>query len=74
MIKDNNSIVKLLPNEYWWGGAISDGIYMPYGSKDFEAKLNPNTSPNQAAPFLVSTKGRYLWSDQPFDFKIRPAN
>lgn len=67
---ENGVKVKLLLGEYWWGGAVMDGIYMPYGDKNFKRELNPNKTFNQAVPFLVSNKGRYIWSDDPFDFRI----
>lgn len=61
--------LKLLKEEYWWGGAVSDGISMPYGKERFKRNLNPLTSPNQANPVLISNKGRYVWSEKPFDFE-----
>lgn len=60
--------IELLDGEYWWGGAVADGIHMPYGEKPFERKLTPNLTPNQAAPILISNKGRFVWSEEPFDF------
>lgn len=60
----NRTIIKILPGEYWWGGACFDGIKMPFGSEsDFVRDLNPNSTMNQAAPLLLSDKGRYIWSD-----------
>lgn len=62
--------IELFPNEYWWGGATADGIHMPYRDKEFKQELNPNKTFNQAVPFLLSNKGRYIWSDDPFDFRV----
>ncbi len=60
--------VKLIPGEGWWGGATYFGSKAPYGlnaqSLDFD--LRAKNYSNQAVPFLVSTKGRYIWSDKAF--------
>jgi len=61
--------LKLLPNEYWWGGAIEDGVSMPYGSGDFTGDLR-RLKGNQGAPLLLSSKGRYIWSEHPFIFRF----
>ncbi|MEH7272234.1 glycoside hydrolase family 31 protein [Neobacillus vireti] len=63
--------LELLEDEYWWGGAVSDGVLMPFGEAEMERRLNPLITPNQANPVLVSNKGRYIWSEKPFDFKIK---
>ncbi|GHI00023.1 glycoside hydrolase family 31 protein [Neobacillus kokaensis] len=60
--------IELLDGEYWWGGAVADGIHMPFGNQPFERTLTPNLTPNQAAPILISNKGRFIWSEEPFDF------
>ena len=41
---------------------------MPFET-GFETSLRDNLS-NQVAPLLVTSEGRYIWSDAPFDFKI----
>jgi alpha-glucosidase (family GH31 glycosyl hydrolase) len=58
------------PGEKWWGGAISDGYRMPFIS-GYEIDLFGNNKSNQAQPLLLSNHGRYIWSDEPFAFKIR---
>lgn len=60
--------VELLPGELWWGGAVSDGIHMPFGRDTFTRSLDPNQTVNQATPLLVSNKGRFIWSEHPFTF------
>jgi len=68
----NRTIIKMLPGEYWWGGACFDGIKMPFGSKsDFVRKLNPNSTMNQAVPLLLSDKGRYVWCNTGFSFSVK---
>lgn len=43
---------------------------MPYG--DFAEKdIASSNYSNQADPFFVSSKGRYIWSDKPFKFSAK---
>ena len=63
--------VSLLRDERWWGGAVADGQHMPFGAgfgRDLQA---PGES--QAMPLLVSNRGRYIWSDEPFAFEMSGA-
>lgn len=54
----------LLPNESWWGGAVTLGSQMPFGAKPLEINLRGDNRGNQYAPLLISSKGRYAWSHQ----------
>ena len=58
-------------NEYWWGGCVTDGEFMPFGQKDFSRDLYAGTRGNQAQPLLLSSQGRYVWSEEPFAFVIQ---
>ncbi|WP_274364996.1 glycoside hydrolase family 31 protein [Paenibacillus thermotolerans] len=60
--------ITLLDNEYWWGGAVQDGTIMPYGGSTYSRDLFGDLANNQATPLLLSNKGRYVWSEQPFRF------
>ena len=51
-----------------WGGRIKDGSAMPYES-GFSADLSDNRS-NQVSPLLLLSDGRYVWSDDPFSFRV----
>lgn len=55
---------QLLPDEAWYGANINDGHRMPL-TKRSRVKMDTRyiTSYNQASPLWVSTKGRYLWSE-----------
>jgi alpha-glucosidase (family GH31 glycosyl hydrolase) len=60
-------------DEQWWVGVVSESHRMPLGrsSPPFEIDLLGNTAGNQVQPLLLSTKGRYIWSDQPFRLAVR---
>ena len=69
------------PGEWWWGGAVADGTLMPFGAtphrRDLAKSPDPVGAPteraNQSAPLLVSSHGRYVWSDEPFTFAFDGA-
>jgi hypothetical protein len=60
-------------DEHWWVGVVSKSDSMPFGraSPPFEIDLFGNTAGNQVQPLLLSTKGRYLWSEEPFRLSVR---
>ncbi len=71
MVQKKTLVVDMLSDEYWWGGCAHDGPFMPYHQQTaVKRKMDPNTSPNQANPFFVSSKGRYIWCDNGFDYTI----
>lgn len=60
--------IEILDGEYWWGGIVDKGVGMPI-SRDSIVKIDLNdaeSAPDQAMPLLLSSKGRYIWSDKPF--------
>lgn len=64
-----NISIARLPGEYWWGGAINEGSAMPFGRTAHTRDLRV-TDDNQASPLLLSSKGRYIWSEEPFAFRV----
>lgn len=64
------SNIDILPDEKWWGGVTKQGSYMPYITSPLIDLRNDNFD-NQASPFLVSNKGRYIWSDAPFVYQFK---
>lgn len=63
--------VKSLDQEHWWGGFVGLGSRMPFeGSVQLLdlARVNYN---NQNVPLLLSSAGRYIWSDSPFRFSYK---
>lgn len=64
-------LVPLLDNEAWWGGRTADGVSMPFtAASRHRAELSSNLRENQGAPLLLSSQGRYLWSDRPFTYEF----
>ena len=63
--------IDLLPGEYWWGGTVGGGWRMPIGEKGRESlDLRIESDGNQAAPLLLSTKGRWVWCEDAFKYTI----
>jgi alpha-glucosidase (family GH31 glycosyl hydrolase) len=64
--------IKLLPDEYWWGGMARHGDQMPFNAHtSYRQSLHRTTLGNQASPLLVSSRGRYLWSESPYTFEFK---
>jgi alpha-glucosidase len=61
--------IDILPNEKWYGGAVDDGYKTPFAN-GYSLNLYGNCRGNQAVPFLLSSKGRYIWSEEPFSFDV----
>jgi alpha-glucosidase len=59
-----------LPDEYWWGGVVAYGSRMPYIQPVEEFNLASRNENSAICPLLLSSKGRYLWSDYPFRFTV----
>ncbi len=58
--------VEPLPNEKWWGATFNFGDRLPFAAD--EKKVDIGSCGGAAAPLLVSSEGRYVWSDRPFSF------
>jgi alpha-glucosidase (family GH31 glycosyl hydrolase) len=57
--------------EKWWSGVINEAHLMPYSKSSlFDFQMLGNNAGNQVQPLLISNKGRYVWSDEPFEFKF----
>jgi alpha-glucosidase len=61
----------LVSGEGWWGGVINDGTKMPFGAMPYSFNLYGNDAGNQSVPLLISNRGRYIWSDKPFQFAFK---
>jgi alpha-glucosidase (family GH31 glycosyl hydrolase) len=53
--------------ERWWGGAAADGSRMPFRD-GHRRDLGRWSGGNQSAPLLLSSAGRFVWSERPFAF------
>lgn len=63
--------LELLPGEHWWGGLSVDGFRMPYTeSTRLTRNLYGDNKGNQASPILISSKGRYVWSEKPYRYSF----
>jgi alpha-glucosidase (family GH31 glycosyl hydrolase) len=71
--KENTRTIELQALERWYGATVVDGNLMPF-KEGYTLDLNGNVKGNQAAPLLLSTNGRYIWSNAPFAFKINYSN
>jgi len=67
-VGERNLEITLLDGELWWGGDVTDGVHMPFGKEVFVRDLIAGIAGNQAAPLLVSSKGRYVWSEHPIRY------
>lgn len=74
--------IETLDGECWWGAfdnpsawkiTESGGDYaFPFdASMSFEADFRTETYSNNCVPFLVSSAGRYIWSDEPFKLTLK---
>ncbi len=64
------SVIEPLPDEKWWGGMVGLGSHMPF-EKDMRIfDLGKENRNNQNVPFMLSSAGRYIWSDNAFSFKM----
>lgn len=61
---------EFLPGEYWWGGTTMHA-YCPISSDSEYHQDFINDAHNQTMPFFVSSKGRYIWSEDPFTVDIK---
>jgi len=69
----NAQLKKVIPiesGEKWFGAAVNEGDKMPF-QEGYSINMNGDTKTNQAAPLILSTKGRYIWSNAPFAFLIK---
>lgn len=64
----SNLVIDILDGEYWWGGIVQDGIFMPYKETIFTKDLYVEQLGNQSSPLLLSSKGRYIWCEGPFSY------
>jgi alpha-glucosidase len=77
------SEIKPLAGEKWYGAytakafcntPLKDLTFQPYEWNEKRKNLISDNRGNQAAPVLMSNKGRYVWSDEPFSFELKEGS
>ncbi|MEO8765552.1 MAG: glycoside hydrolase family 31 protein [Ginsengibacter sp.] len=59
--------IPIQSDEKWYGGAVNEGHNMPF-QQGYLLNLYGDNRGNQAAPLLLSTRGKFIWSEGPFQF------
>ena len=57
-------------NEQWFPGVIADAHLFPISDQSYAFDFWANTAGNQGQPLLLSTHGRFVWSEDPFAFQF----
>ena len=63
----------LQPGEKVWAGVVNDGELMPF-SKEYSMDFYGENKANQIQPLLLTSKGQYVWSEDPFKFEVTSNN
>lgn len=69
MVTAQDISIKLLEHEKIWSGTIKDGDKMPLKA-GYDFNFYANNMSNQLQPLLLSNKGLYVWSEEPYRFEI----
>lgn len=64
------TIININGNEKWWVGVIDKGHLMPL-SPNFKFDMVKANTYNQVQPLFISSKGRYVYSDEPVNFVVK---
>jgi alpha-glucosidase (family GH31 glycosyl hydrolase) len=68
----NNITLPVDENEFWWSGVVNRAELMPlHAASNYAIDLYGNNYENQVQPLLLSNKGRYVWSEEPFKFEVK---
>ncbi|MGV3704075.1 MAG: glycoside hydrolase family 31 protein [Arcticibacter sp.] len=59
--------ITLKDGEQWFGGAVNEAHLMPF-QDGYKLNMYGDVRGNQATPLLLSTHGRFVWSEEPFEF------
>lgn len=63
-------VLDIEKNEKWFGGAVNEAHKMPF-ENGYSISLYGDNKGNQTSPLFLSTTGRYIWSEEPFEFTIK---
>lgn len=76
----NMTEIKPILGEKWYGAytakaycntPIEKITFQPFGNDEPLRNLKEDNKGNQAAPILLSNKGRYVWGEKPFSFEFK---
>ena len=70
--QNSKSELVLQEGEKVWAGVVRDGHLMPF-SEDYTTDFTGNKS-NQIQPILLTSKGQYVWSEDPFKFEVKKGS
>jgi alpha-glucosidase (family GH31 glycosyl hydrolase) len=71
LLNSETTVIQLKDGEYWWGAVADDGHLMPFsGETSYKHNLLGDNKWNQIQPLLISNQGRYVWSEEPFQFEF----
>ncbi len=59
--------IKLQENEAVWAGIIREGNLMPI-NPGYKMDFHEDNKSNQLQPLILTSKGQYCWSEEPFSF------
>jgi alpha-glucosidase len=62
--------IELVPGEKIWSGVIDEGHIMPYENLH-QFDMYGNNLWNQVQPLIISNKGLWVWSEDPYKFQIK---
>lgn len=62
--------IPLQAGEKIWSGAIKEGHKMPFAT-GYKFDFYANNMYNQIQPLLLSNKGLWVWSEEPFAFEVQ---
>ena len=67
--------IEIPEGEYWWGGEVLEGLKQPFSRKSAKYAVDMRRrhgvpGGDKAAPVLLSSKGRWIWCEQAFAFKV----
>ncbi len=65
--KEFDITIELGDDEFVWAGMIAHGNQMPFDTV-YESDFGRNYT-NQVQPLILTSKGRYVWSEDPFYFR-----
>jgi len=63
--------LEIMEGEFWWGGLSARGFETPYDASSVASyDLFGDNKGNQAQPLLLSSKGRFVWSESPISYSF----